>query len=136
MEKIFCNNRVIIIAFFTVFSTAFAPVARANDTPHKIPVELKFIRWIKDQPLFELSFVGSEEQNDFTIIIRDEFSNILYKENIKGEKFSKSFLLNTDEVGDDTFQFEIISKKINKSTVFEISRNTFLEEKMELSTSK
>ena len=134
MEKIFCNKRVIIIAFFTVFSTAFASVAMANDNNHSIPVELKFIRWIQNQPLFELRFAGSEEQNDFTIIIRDEFSNILYKENIKGEKFTKSFLLNTDEVSDDTFQFEIISKKLNKSTVFEISRHTFLEEEMELTS--
>src|SRR5437773_10871749 len=118
MEKIFCNNRVILIAFFTVFSTAFASVARANGNNHSIPVELKFIRWIKDQPLFQLKFAGNAELDEFTIVIRDDHSNVLFRENIKAENFTKSFLLNVDEVGHNELQFEITSEKSNKSTVY------------------
>src|SRR5258705_10061678 len=130
MEKIFCNNRVLVIAFFTVFSTASAPVALANNGDQAIPVELRFIRWIKDQPLFQLRFAGNVEHNEFTIIIRDDYSNVLYRENIKAENFSKSFLLNVDEVGDDELQFEITSKKSNKSTVYKINRHSFFEKEM------
>src|SRR5258708_7045856 len=118
MEKIFCNKRLLVIAFFTVFSVASAPVVLANDSNHSIPVELKFIRWIKDQPLFQLKFAGNAEHDEFTIIIRDNYSNVLYRENIKAENFTKSFLLNTDEIGDDELKFEIINKKSNKSVVY------------------
>jgi hypothetical protein len=129
MKKIFSNNRLIAIAFFTVFSVASAPVVLANHSNNAIPVELKFIKYIKDQPLFQLSFSGDAENDEFTIIIRDEYSNTLYRENIKGENFTKSFLLNTDEIGDDSLQFEIISKKSKKSVVYEINCNTrFAEE--------
>jgi hypothetical protein len=130
MEKIFCNKRLLVIAFFTVFSTASATVALARENNHAVPVELKFIRWIKDQPLFQLRFAGNAEHDEFAIIIRDEFSNVLYSENIKAENFTKSFLLNVDEVGDDELQLEIISKKSNKSVVYEISRHRFFEKEM------
>jgi hypothetical protein len=136
MEKIFCNKRLLIIAFFTVFSTAAAPRALANDNHHIIPVELKFVRWIKDQPLFQLKFAGNAEQDEFEIIIRDDYRNILYRENIKAENFTKSFLLNTDEAGDDEFQFEIISKKTNKSVVYKIGRHSFFEKEMVMSEMK
>jgi hypothetical protein len=136
MEKIFCNKRLLIIAFFTVFSTVAAPVALADNNHHIIPVELKFIRWIKDQPLFQLKFAGNAEHDEFDIIIRDDYRNVLYRENIKADNFTKSFLLNTDEVGDDKLQFEIISKKTNKSVVYEISRHSFVEKEMVMSEMK
>ncbi len=132
MEKIFCNNRLIIIAFFTVFSSS-AVVALANNNNHAIPVELKFIRWIKDQPLFQLKFAGNSDHDEFTIVIRDDHSNVLYRENIKAENFTKSFLLNVDEVGDNELQFEITSKKSNKSTVYKVNRHSFFEKEMAVS---
>jgi len=132
MEKIFCNNRLIIIAFFTVFSSS-AAVAMANNNDYSIPVELKFIRWIKDQPLFQLKFAGNAEHDEFTIVIRDNHSNVLYSENIKAENFTKSFLLNVDEVGDTELQFEITSKKSNKTAVYKINRHIFLEKEMAMS---
>ena len=130
MEKIFSNKRLLVIAFFTVFTTAMAPASMANEGHHAIPVELKFIRWVKDQPLFQFRFNGNSEQNEFKIIIRDEDDNILYNENIHSENFTKTFLLNTDEVGDETLQFEIISKKSNRSTLYQINRYTFLKEEL------
>jgi hypothetical protein len=130
MEKIFCNNRLLLIAFFTVFTTAGAQATLANNNDHSVPVELQFTRWIKDQPLFQLKFAADAQNDEFTIIIRDHFSNVLYRENIKAENFTKSFLLNTDEVGDDELLFEILSKKSNKSRVYKISRKSFLENEM------
>jgi hypothetical protein len=130
MEKIFSNNRLLVIAFFTVFSTTAIPSAKANENHHAIPVELKFIRWIKKQPLFQLSFAGNAEQNEFTIIIRDEFNNTLYKENIHGENFTKTFLLNMDEIGEETLEFEVVSKKLNRSIVYQVNRYTFLQEEL------
>jgi hypothetical protein len=126
MKKIFSNNRLIAIAFFTVFSVAAAPFAQAADSSnHRVmPVELKLIGSINDQPLFQLSFAGNAEQDEFTIVIRDENGNSLYRENIKGENFTKKFLLNRDEIGDGSLRFEVSSKKFNKTVVYEVNRNT------------
>jgi len=126
MEKIFLNKRIVIIAFFTVFSTAVTSAKADSHDP--VPVELRFVRWVKDQPIFQFDFKGNDQNDDFTIAIRDEFNNILYKENIKGEFFTKSFLLNTNEVIDDTLYFEIRSKKSNQSKVYPVNRYTFAEQ--------
>ena len=133
MEKIFRNNRLIVLAFFTAFSVASAPEAIASDNNGTIPVEMKFMGYIKNQLLFKLNFAGNAEHNEFTIIIRDEKNNTLYRENIKGEIFSKSFLLNADEIGDDKLQFEIISKKSKESVVYEVNKHTRVEEEMTVS---
>jgi hypothetical protein len=126
MEKIFLNKRIVVIAFFTVFSTAVMP-AKAHESD-SVPVELKFLRWVKDQPIFQFDFTSNVQNDEFTITVRDEFNNILYKENIKAEFFTKSFLLNTGEVGDDTLYFDIRSKKSNQSKVYPVNRYTFAEQ--------
>ena len=126
MKKIFSNNRLIAIAFFTVFSVAAAPFAMATDSSHNrvMPVELKLVGNINNQPIFQLTYAGNTEQDEFTIVIRDEDGNSLYRENIKGESFTKKFLLNKDEVGDGPLRFEITSKKFSKTVVYEVNRNT------------
>ena len=129
MKKIFRSNRLIVIAFFIVFTTGAASIAMANNSNYGIPVELKFLGTIKNQPLFELSFAGNPDHDEFTIIIRDEAGNSLYRENIKGENFTKKFLLNTDEIADEVLHFEVISKKSKKTVVYEVNRNSrFVEE--------
>ncbi|MGK2862524.1 MAG: hypothetical protein ACSLE0_11350 [Chitinophagaceae bacterium] len=135
MEKVFRNNRVIVIAFFTAFSVA-STAAFANNNITPIPVEMKFMGYIKNQLLFQLNFAGNADHNDFTIIIRDENNNTLYRENIKGENFSKSFLLNAEEIGDEKLQFEIINKKSKESVVYEVNRNIRVAEEMVVSEVK
>jgi hypothetical protein len=122
MNRIFSNNRIIVIAFFTVFSIATGSSAMANDSSRVLPVELKYIGSINNQPLVQLTFAGNAEENEFTIIIKDEDGNSLYKETIKGENFYKKFLLNNDEIGNETLRFEVISKRSSKSVVFEVNR--------------
>ena len=127
MKKIFSNNRLIAIAFFTVFSVVTAPVALASSdsSNRSMPVELKLIGSINNQLLFQLSFAGNAEPDEFTIVIRDEDGNSLYRENIKGESFTKKFLLNKDEVGNGKLRFEITSKKYSKTVVYEVPRFYF-----------
>jgi hypothetical protein len=135
MEKIFRNKKVILIAFFTAFSVASVP-AIANNGHKTIPVEMKFMGYIKNQLLFKLNFAGTPEHNEFTIIIRDNQNNLLYRDNIKGEVFSKSFLLNTEEIGDDNLQFEIINKKTKESVVYEVNRNSGVKQELTISELK
>lgn len=124
-----------MIAFFTAFSVASVP-AVANNGNKTIQVEMKFLGYIKNQLLFKLNFAETPEHNEFTIIIRDEENNILYRDNIKGENFSKSFLLNREEIGDDNLQFEIINKKTKDSVVYEVNRNTGIREELTISELK
>ncbi len=124
MKKIFRNNRIIAIAFMTVFSaTAFA-VPKTGEPEKDVPVSLSYAGNIQEQPLFQLSFYGNKENDDFTITISDEWGNRLYRENIKAENFSKKFLLNTEEIGDETLTFEIISNKTGKKVQYEVNRFT------------
>jgi hypothetical protein len=111
-----------MIAFFTAFSVA--SVSAMDYASHKtIPVEMKFMGYIKNQLLFKLNFAGTPDHNEFTIIIRDDQKNMLYRDNIQGEIFSKSFLLNSEEIGDDSLQFEIINKKTKESVVYEVNHS-------------
>jgi hypothetical protein len=89
-----------------------------------------------NQPLFQLLFTGNEEQNEFTITVRDEFNEVLYRENIKGEIFSRRFLLNSDELGDATLLFEIFSKKTHRSIVYQVNRDTRLVQDVTVSVLK
>jgi hypothetical protein len=128
MKKIFRNNRIIAFALLTVFSTVATSAVRASENP-VVPVELKYVGVYQNQPVFQLLVNGSPEQNEFTIVIRDEFGNSLYRENINAESFSKKFLVNTDEIGDETLHFEVTSRKIKQTVKFEVNRNSrFIQE--------
>lgn len=122
MKKIFNNNRLIVLAFFTVFSVAASPAAMGHDKNPTVPVEMKFAGLINNQPIFQLSFYGNAQQDEFTISISDESGISLYQENFKGENFTKKFLLNTDEIGDDTLIFTILSKRTGKTTMYRVNR--------------
>lgn len=122
MKKIFRNSKLIAVAFMTIFSVA----AKANGPVHPLPVfpaELKYAGMLKDNPVFELNVNGTET-DDYLISISDVNGNRIYSERIRSDKFTKRFLLNTDELGDEKLFFSIYSKKNNKSAVYEISSNT------------
>ena len=136
MKKVFSNNRIILIAFFTVFTLTASTVAQAKDSAGSVPVELKYLGNVKDQPLFQLNFFGSPVENEFVITIRDNYGNSLFRETIKGEVFSKKFLLNTDVMGDESVKFEILGRKSKKTTVFEVNKNTTYTEEMAIVTLK
>lgn len=124
MKRVFRNNRLIAIAFFTVFSIAAAPAVMANEGKPVLPVELKFLGYIQKQPLFQLNFHGAAGENQFRIKIVDEYGNSLFSENIKGETFSKKFLLNNEENSDEVVRFEVTDVKTKKTFVFEVGRTS------------
>ena len=133
--KTMINTRLIAIALVASFTVAFASPALANDEKKVIPVEMKFIGNIKNQPLFHMTFTGAEE-NEFSITIRDEFGNVLYRDNVKGGNFTKKFLLNTDELGDAELKFEVTGKNFEKPVVFEVNRQSRFIEDVVISKSK
>ena len=121
MKKI--STRLAAIALMAVLTTAFVSPAMANDEKNTIPVELKFVGNLKEQPLFHLVF-NSAEESQFTITIRDAFGNVFYRETVKGSQFIKKFLLNIDDLDEGKVKFEISSKSYEKPVVFEINNST------------
>lgn len=123
MKKVTINPRIAAIALAFVLVSSFALPASANDEKNVIPVELRFLGNFKNQPLFQLSFTSAVE-SEFTVVVRDEYNTVLYKDNVKGGVFAKKFLFNTDELGDAALRFEITGTKDQKPAVFEISKNS------------
>lgn len=137
MKKIFSNNRLIAIAFLTVFSVSVSAAAPGPNNKAGVPVELKFVGHIKNHPVFQLNFRGNPAQDEFTIIINDEYGNSLFWENIKGENFSKKFLLNMDEIGENmVFRFEIFCKKTKQSVKYEVNSTTRFVQEMAITEVK
>jgi hypothetical protein len=69
-----------------------------------------------------LNFSGTKEENEFSICITDESGFIFYSANTKGEKFSKQFLLDTDDLGGATLNFQITGRRSGKTVVYRVSR--------------
>lgn len=129
MKTLFMNTRILAIAFLSVFAIAFTSPALANDGKEPVPVELKYLGQLRNQPLFELTFNNTED-TDFLVVIRDEFKNILHREYVKNGVTSKKYLLNTEELGNISLQFEITGKKTEKPVIYEVNKNSRFVEDM------
>jgi hypothetical protein len=135
MKKVLINTRILAIALGATFATAFSSPALATEEKKAIPVELKFVGNIESQPVFLLSFNNAEESG-YTIVVRDEFNNVLYRDNVKGGNITKKFLLNTEELGDAAITFEIIGKKTEKTVVYEVNKKSRLVEDLVINKMK
>lgn len=124
------TKSIIVIALFTLlsFAQANATDTAVGNTP--VPVELKYAGTYKNQPVLQLDFSGTKEENQFSISIADENGVVLYSSNANGETFSKQFILNTDDLGDAELNFSVSSKKTGKTVVFRVSRQTLVSEQM------
>jgi hypothetical protein len=130
MKTSVINTRNIFIALVTLFTISIAVPATAGETPSQ-PVELKYIGKIKNQPVFELTVSGIED-NEFTVIIRDENNDVLYRENFKGDSITKKFMLQTEDMGlgSASVKFEVIAKKSEKTFVYQVNKNSRIMEDM------
>lgn len=122
MKKIFRNSKLIAVAFLTIFAVQAKANGSEGNNP-VVPAELKYAGMLRENPVFELNVDGSQ-QDDYTINITDGNGTRLYTEKIRADKFTKRFLLNADELGEEKLYFSVYSKKSNQTAVYEISSNT------------
>lgn len=120
MKRIIRNKRILVIAFLTLFTASMTAAASENPA---LPVEFKYTGKLNNQPLFLLNVTGNETHNNYVINIRDSYGNVLYWENIKAESFSKKFLFNTNEIGNEKLFFEVTSRNTKQSVTYEINRH-------------
>jgi hypothetical protein len=135
MKNLMISTRVLAIALVASFTVAMATPAFANDDKKAIPVELKFIGNLHEQPLFHMVFTN-QEVTEYTITVRDAYNNVLYKDVVKGGNMTKKFLLNTEELGDVELRFEVTSKSYEKAVVFEINKYSRYVEDVVITKSK
>lgn len=135
MKRVFRNNRLILIAFFTIFSVAGISAVKAAEKNPELPVELKYIGKIGHKPLLELNINGAGDETMYSITVKDEYDNSLYHENIKAGSFSKKFLLNLDEF-DGPVTFLISGGKTGKTVVFQVKQKSQYVDQMVINTVK
>ncbi len=121
---------IIAIAIFLLLSFTSVLASKTPNSISTLPVELNYMGVIKNQPLFQLSFSGSEEDNEFNITIVDENGYVFYNENVKGKKIIKQFLFNAEDLSTAKIHFEITGKKSGKTVVYNINRQTKIIEEI------
>lgn len=122
MKQVIRRSSIIGMALLVAFTTTSARAAQTGDSNHGTPVELRFAGQLKDQLIFELTFDGNTRDNEFAIVIVDETGLTLYKGIVKGEKFSKTFSLSADEIGEHRVKFQIKSMKSKQTIVYQVNQ--------------
>ena len=123
---------IIAIAIFSVIGFTQVNAADTTADTQSLPVELKYAGNYKNQPLIQLNFSGSKDENVFNILITDEEGVVLYSADVKGEVFSKQFLLNTEDLGDAVLRFEISGKKSGKTVAYRVNRQTLVSQQLDV----
>jgi hypothetical protein len=113
---------IIAMAIFSAISFTQANASGTTTAEPLLPVELKYAGTFKSQPLIQLNFTGSKDENVFNISITDASGIMLYNADVQGEVFSKQFLLNMDDLGDAVLKFEITGKKSGKTVSYSVNR--------------
>jgi hypothetical protein len=120
----FGKMAIVALAFTLAFSTStMANDGEKND--HKS--ELKFIGNMENQPVFELN-LGNIEEDEYTVIFRDENGNIIYNDKFKGANVTKKFLLKSED-SDSVVNVVVKSKNRNTTEIYSINRShSYVEE--------
>ncbi|HUP10780.1 MAG TPA: hypothetical protein VM187_01165 [Niastella sp.] len=120
-------GKMVIVALALV--VAFSTTALANDGGKgDKKSELKFIGNVENQPVFELT-LGSNEEDEYTVVFRDEFGNVLYSDKFTGGGVTKKFLLKSEGFAEEALNVTVRSKKGNVTEVYSISRtHSYVEE--------
>jgi hypothetical protein len=122
MKTFIRKIRIAVFVVSALMSSVIAIAADRDSVALNSQVDLKLVGHYNDQSIFQLTINGPYD-NDVMVIVRDVYGYTFYKENVKTEFFSRKFLFNSDELGDETLQLEIFNRKTKQSVVYEINKN-------------
>lgn len=117
--------------------TAATTVASATEkTPAKNnQVEVTYLGSLNQNPVLLLSFDNPNEERA-TLVIKDEFDAVLYKENFSGKSYNKKVSIENPEFGDITIKISFITKSGTQTKIFSIKKNTQLIENVSMTEVK
>jgi hypothetical protein len=99
------------------------PVTANEKNKADTTIELRLAGKQAGQPVFQLN-IGNADRDAYFITIRDQDGILLHEETLKGEKISRRFQLNTDELQGATLHVQVKSRKATEVKTFEIKVNT------------
>jgi HAMP domain-containing protein len=117
---------VVLITAITLFLSNIAQ-ANAVDPIEKISnavAEIEYAGKINNQPAFRL-VIKSRDIEDYSIIIKEEDGEILFRERIKGSQISRTYKLDVEDL--DRIigtTFEITNRATNITTTYKINTLT------------
>lgn len=119
MKKVMNKNKTIIVALMAILSTSFGNPVTAMDKKSDPPaVEIKYLGFISNNPVFKISTQNAVTDN-FIITIRDESGMLLYSEKISGMNFTRIYRIDTEEeIADGGLRFEVRSVNTKKTQVY------------------
>ncbi len=123
MKTIIRRSHFIAIAFITLFFSNPMQAITPDSSTTGSRIELKVIGTYNDQSIFQLKVTGNRTQDIFSVIIRDIYGNNIYQEIIRAGNFSKKFLFNSEELGDETLQMEVYNRQTKQSVIYQIKRS-------------
>jgi hypothetical protein len=121
-------TKMVIAVIALVMSISTSALAHDGEKgDHKNNSELKFIGNMENQPVFELS-LGNNIEDEYTVVFRDEYGNVLYNEKFKGAGLNKKFMLTSEELIDTALNVTVKSKN-GTTEVYTINRShSYVEE--------
>ena len=125
-QTITTKTKMIAIGLFTLCTMGLSNATFAGIKPDS-PTEFKFIGNVKDNPVFQLN-LNNTDADSYFISVKDESSNILYSEKVKGVNLSRKYQLDIDASDLNAPGFgvsvEVTSAKTHKTQVYKISSTT------------
>ncbi len=128
------NFRVIATVLASVFILGFttANAEGGKEGANTLPVDVHYIGYKNNSPVYQLSFTNSETE-EFIVTIRDNQYNIIFSEKIKGANLTRKYqLVNEGPLSEDDLHFEISSTKTNNVVKYKVNATTELVKNAEV----
>jgi hypothetical protein len=97
------------------------PVVPINPTQQ---VELKYAGSIDNNPVYQLDLTNKDLKGTIQVSISDRNGVNLYRENVSSASFSRKFLINRDELGNEPVRVEISFSGDKRVLLYEINTTT------------
>jgi hypothetical protein len=123
MKKAIITTKKMAIAFVAIFTIGFTDISFAQDRNDTSPLQLKYAGKFDEYPVFQLN-VNNAEPDEFQVVIKDQFSHVLYSGQLKGAYAMQRYRLQMNDEELEKVLFEITSKKTKKNLVYVINKST------------
>ena len=114
-------KNMFVMALAAMVLTSSATAMTKKEKPAALPVELQLAGNIQNMPLLQLVFKNNDNSSRYLVTITDENGVVLYNDQVTKGNAGKQFLLNTEDLGNATLQFEITDTKSRKSVQYRVS---------------
>ncbi len=118
------NTKTLLTVSFALalaFTATASPVIPIN--PVQL-AELKYAGSIDNNPVYQLNLTNNDLKGTILVSISDRNGVNLYRENVTATSFSRKFLINRDELGNEPVRVEISFSGNKKVLLYEINSTT------------